>query len=223
MTAPVITFGTAQAGTNGSSVGELMPGSIGAGDLLLVFHVSDTTASVSASGGFSTVVSITNVVRVTVFGKIAAGGDTCTVTGPAEDFITSPCKITGHGLASISDASAMFTSTTGNDTSGDPPNLDLGYSADVLWIAFLGMDSNITAPITTPSGYTDRGNGWSNGDATSVAYGIASKTSTAQTENPGPWTLSGASPWGAITLGIPNIISAPSVVTTAYRQTTRYF
>lgn len=210
MAAPGFTAGTTQAGTSGSSVGQILPAH-SSGDLLLVFALNDTTATHAASG-WTEVTTVSNVVRLTCFGKIAASsGETCTVTGAAQDFIHWNCKVTSHGLSTIADITGMVATATGTSTSGDPPNLDLGYSADVLWIANMGMDSSFTAPTANPSGYTNRGNGWSDGSTSAVAYGWATKTGVPdQAEDPGAWTLSGSEEWVTITIGIPNTITVSS-------------
>jgi hypothetical protein len=213
VTYPVLAAQNNKKGQNASPGALTMPTGIVAGNLLLAFVASDlngTAGTHTPSTGWTeirTQLQGTNIVRLSAYGRIADGTatDDLSVTGPAQDFCAWTGRITGHAVAAVSGIPvADAVAATGH---GDPPDLNPGVARAWLWFAVEGVDLTTGNVITAiPSGYAEAYRDVSVSSASSVALGVAYKTSNATSENPGTFTnTSSTRPWVAFTLGVPKL------------------
>src|SRR3990167_4578908 len=124
-----------------------MPAGIVAGDLLIVICAADVADTITQSGGTDwTKLEQTNnstVIGLVIFAKIAAGGDTLTLTSSgSNDIACVSLRITGHGVTDVTTDIKKGTSATGTDGSPNPPSLDTGASKDYLWIECFAADDD---------------------------------------------------------------------------------
>src|SRR3989338_5565978 len=196
--------------TVGTSHAIRMPSGITAGDLLIIIFAADDDGVVDThsidSGGWATLDTDNNpsqLVTSSVFYKIAAGGDTATVTtsGVSEEATHFSLRIANGGTPTSSSAN-------GSSTNPNPPNHDAISTADYLWIAISARDmSNATGPdqvTEKPTGYSDflyLNSGASNSAGVDVA--MATKHIAAdQVEDPGVFTAA-TEQWVTFTIAVP--------------------
>lgn len=195
----------ASAASNTLFYNVTMPASVQVGEMILVIFgydgSSNPTVSINTgvSGNNWTLVDqelVTGFVGAAVVWKIAEGSDALRMdcTG-SEQY--------GHIAYRISNAASVQVALEGFATAAtnvNPPSLDMGSSADTLWIAAGVMDGDTAIASAAPSGY---GNLLT--QAASAATGCtlcsADKTSTAQTEDPGTFTTASQERVG-ITIGV---------------------
>jgi hypothetical protein len=100
-----------------------MPSGIAAGDLLIAFAANDNTGGTNmAISGWTQLFHqqyTGNVVSHGAWAKIAAGGDTATLTGASQDYAAVVVRITGHGVSNIANDIKVGTPA---QTSGANPN-----------------------------------------------------------------------------------------------------
>ena len=213
---PVVATTGGEVGTNitASQAISPMPTGITAGDLLLAFGALDNpTTAVLAASGWTELFTIANPtsppVRLSCWGKIAAGGDTLTVTTAptsSQDYVVTILRITGHAVTdllwSIKKAT-MFSSASGN---ADPPSLDATMSQGWEWLSVAAVDMTNAADAVTavPTNYTLVGTHQKSAASTSsVGLSVARRDLVAQTENPGTFTNTSRA-FVAATLAIPS-------------------
>lgn len=199
MAAPVMVSRTKGSG-DASTATVTMPSGVAAGDLLMVFIGADSSSNEFAASGWTRIAfgeAGTN--GTAAFYKTAAGGDTCTITGiDNEPYAWLAARITGWSGA----APAVSSLATGNNASPNPPSLNAGSAGEYLWLCFTSQDGGGTYSAY-PSGYT----GDSSGSTANV--GVAWKTSTNQTEDPGTFTCSRSDDWAAFTIATKGAAATP--------------
>ena len=127
---------------------------------------------------------------------------TARITGAADPTVRPPAD------------SAVTIGTTANANPGlFTPSTPAG-TFDFLWISFLGLDSE-TATFTQPAGYTTRvvaNTGTAGAVSANCMIAIASKQSTAASEDPGAWTSSAPNAgFAAFTIAVyPTIPTVPN-------------
>jgi hypothetical protein len=212
MASPVVATTDTTAGTSSVSPGVSinMPASISAGDLLIAFCAGDTAVAYTAAD-WTNITDQANgtACQLTIFAKIAAGGDTMTLVGEANDYAVVTARITGHGVVSLANDIYKGTAATGSDAAPNPPTVTPPISADWLFLACFGADDDDIADPDT--GYT----GWSTNYSAGVAKRSATGTSsccvafgqraltTGSAEDPGTMTMTAVEEWAAQTLAIP--------------------
>ena len=144
-TAGVITTNTTN-GENGTSVALNMPSGITAGDLLLAFAVQDNPGTTNmAISGWTQVYQdayTSNTLKLALFWKRAAGGDTATLTGEAQDYVAVVVRIAGDEVTATGDivlSPAILDSTLNPDTNTITLNSAKG------WLIFYVAGLNATA------------------------------------------------------------------------------
>jgi hypothetical protein len=168
-----------------------MPASIVAGRLLLAVAAAATAEAASvAMTGWSKIFAIDSSGCLCAFGKIAAGSDTGTITGSSTYRGIVTYQISGWS-GSLSDIGFQTLGASLN-----PPSLTMPRSADHLYIACVKNAQPLTA---SPTNY---GTVASPGDANGCYCGAATRTLTAQTEDPGAFTGTSFQPIAA-TIAIP--------------------
>jgi hypothetical protein len=162
-----------------------MPSSIVAGNLL-VAYAFDTNAGPPAMSGWTTIISINSSEFLYGFAKIAAGGDTGTLTsGSAAAGAVVVAQYSGWS-GSISD---IVVAT--NSSNSDPPLNNPAISEDWLWVAVGGAFITSTGAFTgAPTSYGDFVTA-STGGGFATAVATADRALTASSENPGTFTSTG--------------------------------
>jgi prepilin-type N-terminal cleavage/methylation domain-containing protein len=176
-----------------------MPGGITAGDLLICIFSVDGAPTCTASSGWTILGQASNVAVVTqaIFYKVAAGGDTLTIT-------TSAAEQSSHIVLRIAGAGSTITGTpaNGSSTNSNPPSHNAGSSQKYLWVATRGGDST-TVPTAIPTNYSS-GTHYAAAGTGGASTSTATRQYEIQTEDPGTWTVA-TEEWVCWTLAIPPV------------------
>ncbi len=192
------------AGSNSSSAGEVtsfaatMPGGIAAGNKLVAMVASDGAPTMTASGWtWIGQAAQFGAASLAVFQKTAVGGDAMTVSlGNAEYVAVQVVQIEG-----VDTVEAGFAA--GTSANPDPPSLTLASGTrDAVALAAIGHDSGTVSTSAVPSTYTRIGseNVAGAGLGAGAGVAVASRTISAASTNPGPFTISGTEQWVAATI-----------------------
>lgn len=192
-----------------TSVPLTMPATITATNLLLAYIGS--VVAVTGFPGWTPVGSTSSggTFNLSVYAKIAAGGDTATPTFSSAQGVCAEVYDISGWSGTLSDLA--FSSIGG---SVDPPALSPPLGAgDYLWIPACGGEgASITAAPTNYGGLLT-----ASATSSSVVLGCANRQLTAASENPGAFSYGGVST-AAVTLAVPPARSAavqPCVVSQA--------
>lgn len=184
---PVLINTATTATTSGGALASTplnMPASIVAGRLLVTYAY--TVNGVSSMTGWTQIFVVTSTVSFAGFAKVAAGGDTGTVTTAGAAAMGAVVGQYDWWSGTISDiVCATFVGA-------DPPNDNPGASKDWLWVAALGAALSGSGTITAaPASYGDFVVAAA-GTTTVVTTGTADRALTASSENPGAFTNGGS-------------------------------
>lgn len=201
------------SGVDVSTFAPTLPGSIAAGEGLLV-HVSidnpggESTLSIDTGSSSSGWVALgargTTALLDDVFWQpnaLGGGSDTLVLTigGVAQQVEATAARVSGH----LTSEDPTFTHAAASTASPNPPSHAHagGAAEDVLWFALLAYGNGTASVSSGPSGYSTpvvaQGVG-TNGDASAMCWRQANGTS----EDPGTWTLSASRNTVARTLSI---------------------
>jgi hypothetical protein len=194
---PVVAGTMVSTGGSSSACSVDLPGSISAGNLLIM--VLFTIAAPSTPSGWTSIVT-TNAAGlfITVFAKSASGSEGATVSVTCTDgdvSIHQAFRITGHSGLPAGNAA------TGSNGNPDPPNRNPGSAADYLWLAF-GSHIDVAYTITgAPTNFTNLSVGQLN-DVAELAS--ARRELNASSLDPGAFTRTGGgvNDWQSVTLSI---------------------
>lgn len=188
--------------TSGTSLALNMPASIVAGRLLLAFvgASNDITATGAISAWTPVVSQAGTSGSVKIFGKVAAGGDTATLTG-LSSATSRPCVVVAQ-INNWSGVLASLGSATAASTA-DPPSLTMSTSDDYMWIAAIRAGTG--TGVTVPTSYGGLVSASGAGGVGCVS--IATRALTATTENPGAFGGSLSAPLIAATLAVPPVLA----------------
>ncbi|MGE0342570.1 MAG: hypothetical protein AB7O86_05840 [Porticoccaceae bacterium] len=199
-----------------------MPPGIVAGDLLVAEVSADVADTVAAGGGegWTSITDTANgsAVRLKVLAKIAAGGDSLTLTlGGANDTATLVKRITNHGVANVATDITVGTAATGTDANGNPPSATPPANSKWLVIAAAANDDDDNHLSTYyPSGYVPLGQVESTQGTTSTMLQVACDLlTTGSAINPGTFAMVASEEWVAQTILIPPPSSVSPVEVTA--------
>jgi len=213
MAFPVIaTTNTTNGTTATTSAVVNMPASIAAGDLLLVLHRSAVgTAAHSDGGGTWTNLfndnSDASDDRISLWYKVAAGGDSLTITQTSSKFASIAWRITGAANPATQ-APQFATLVTGSSTTPDPGSLTpTGGAKDYLWLWMGGWEGEQTSPPAgNPTDYADSILGANSGTGgaitTNCRVASAARSFNAVSQDPGSWTISVTDDWTATVVAI---------------------
>ncbi len=186
-----------------------MPSSIVAGELLIACCGFGVTATVSNWNGFTAIpgggVNIGGGTSSVWCGyKIAAGGDTLTVTSSTSAKSASVVfRVSGHHTSTAPEGLTADTSSAGDP---DPPSLDPAAwgAEDTLWIAVGIVEGPSLWTADAPTNYTNIGdtNSTGGGAATNVAIAVAYRQLNASSENPGAFNAATNDEWAGVTIAI---------------------
>lgn len=186
---------TSTTDTTGHSI--TMPTGITAGNLLICIFSVDGAPTCTASSGWTKLgqASYSTVVTQAIFYKVAAGGDTLTIT-------TSVVEQSSHIVLRIAGAGSTITGTpaNGSSTNSNPPSYNAGSSKKYLWVATRGGDSTIV-PTYIPTNYSS-GTQYAAAGTGGASTSTAARQYEIQTEDPGTWTVA-TEEWVCWTLAIP--------------------
>lgn len=156
-----------------------MPSGIQADELLVALVEGDSVTGDTMSGWTKIGTATSGSAQdLTVYGKIAAGSDTGTVSGAFAGRLGEVYQIADWSGVIADIGIAVSSSST-----MDAPSLDMGASRDHLWLVF--ARTNAAAPSAAPTNYT---NLLGVGSGSTVNLASARRALTAQTENPGAFT-----------------------------------
>lgn len=183
-----------------------MPSGIIDGDLLLAFCANDTSINFSASGWTKiTEEEHSFQAQLTIFAKIADGGDSMTLVGEVNDFAVVVARITGHSVSDVAtDIFRVTPPTEGDSAAPDPPSLATGASAKYLWLECFGADDDHSETTYWSANYTSIAQRISQTDfAGRCTVAVAYRALETATEDPGAMALTTSNEWVAQTLAIP--------------------
>lgn len=208
MAFPVVASSNTTADTSSTSITVAMPSGISAGDLLLVFVAQDANGTLSQSGGSDwTKLEQTNngtVCGLAIFAKVAAGGDSLTLTSTnSQDAACVSVRITGHGVSNVSTDITRGTPATGADAAPDPPNCNPGSAKDYLWLEAFGADDDDDTATYWSTNYSAVNQVQSASSTSSCLCAVGQRALNASAENPGAMAMALAEEWVAQTLAIP--------------------
>lgn len=168
-----------------------LPAGISVDDLLIAIFTTDGATSITFPAGWTQLYSKQdggNSFNQKAFYRIADGTEAATVnatTGSAQMTSHTTYRITGY--CGVPKCGTATTAATGNP---DPPNLTASWGTDTnLWFAICGYDDGTKTVNAYPGGYGSGRNDRAN-NAAGVGAGVAYKTATAASDNPGTFTLS---------------------------------
>lgn len=200
----VATTNTTAATTSSGGLSINMPSGIAAGDLLMAFAANDT--SVSWTSGWTTIDNGANstIVQGACFAKIAAGGDTLTITGEANDIAVVTIRIPAaqHGVTDVT-AIAKGTAATGTDSAPNPPDCNPGTSGDYLWLTYFAADDDDNTTYWWPVESVPISQTKSTTGTSSCMVGVAYRWLTAASYNPTTFLMAASEEWRAQTFAIP--------------------
>src|SRR3990167_8434397 len=185
-----------------------MPSGIVAGDLLIVICSADVANTITQSGGTDwTKLQQTNnstIIGLVIFAKIAAGGDSLTLTSSgSNDIACVSLRITGHGVSNVSTDITRGTAATGTSATPDPPNCNPGTAKDYLWIECFAADDDDNTATYWSTNYSAVAQIESAASTTSSLCAVARRNLNASSENPGVMAMALSEEWVAQTLAIP--------------------
>src|SRR3990167_6057957 len=187
MVFPVIATTNTTADVDASPTTVNMPAGISAGNLLIVICAADVGDTITQSGGTDwTKLQQTNngtIIGLVIFAKIAAGGDTLTLTSSgSNDIACVSMRITGHGVSNVSTDITRGTAATGTDASPDPPNCNPALAKDFLWIECFAADDDDDTATYWSTNYTAVAQIQSASSTTSSLCAVASRNLNAVSE-----------------------------------------
>lgn len=205
-----MTFATiaARTPTNDASVSvhTIGLGTPSAGDLLIVAAAQNIPGYIRArpSSGkrwfrVANGASATTPVELSIYAKIAEGGDTLVLeTGNAGSMAALCYRLTGHGSSVAVSASATGTSTNGNTAAASIS----GAAQDVVYIPFLA--TRLVAATAAPASYGTL----TTASASSLIHlNAADRNVNGTSEDPGAFTNTSAE-WIGFTIAVPEIAIA---------------
>lgn len=221
MTFPVYESKAVTTGSGWNTTPQIitMPDGSVAGNLLFAFVAHDTSGSVTQSGG-SDWTRIDNgatgtYVKSCIFAKVAAGGDSLTITDDDDDNnIVTAIRVSGHSVSDVSVDIILGIAATGNSSNPDPPNCNPGTADDYLWIEHVAADHPSSGEYWPSTNYTTIDSTYT---FNQVGILVARRNLNAAAEDPGTVDINEAERWRAQTLAIPpsSIVPTPGVMMSA--------
>lgn len=216
MAFPVIATTATTLDANGAATAVTMPAGIVAGDLLLVFvaHGKDEI-SAPIDGGWEPLIEQVAAggvkLSVSVYGKIAVGGDTCSlVAAGGDETVVHALRITGHGVGDI-DLALVRATAAGLSPSPNPPLCNPnGELKDRLWIEAFAAENGSDFATYQSTNFTQVAQAETPGSKALLA--VARRSVNATSLNPGVMAMSAAENWIAVTLAVPPTVELAGVI-----------
>lgn len=201
MTFPVTQGSVATNGSASSTATVNLPSGIVSGELLLLWHIQDySVTSMSTPSGWTSrhQSTPTSSLRMALFYRVADGSEGSTVTFSQANLAYNSfvVRVSGHD----SSANAPQVATAQNSFGSiDPPNLTpTGGAKDYKWYAMGTRDAS-TAAYSPPTNFTEI---CDTNQASTPSLSVAERDTNASSQNPGTFTNSGTSVWGAMTVAV---------------------
>lgn len=220
MAIPTLEESRNTADTTGNSVTVLLPSGTAAGELLLVFvgHDTDCTAiDVTGGSGWTRLLDANSSTffHYSLFAKVAAGGDTLTISDNGDDQDTAciAVRVSGHGVSNPSTDLWISNPSLGSTATVTPNALTpSGSTEDYLWIEWLvSDDTNAAAESFLPStNFTSLGIVESAASTTAVDVAAAWRQLTTSSLAPGAMTINSAERNVSFVMAIPGGAAASS-------------
>ncbi len=207
---------------NGEPTVISLPSGIVAGNLLIVWMMSDGFETISDWDGFTELFVDYDDTSQSLWAayKFATGSEGSTISvgiSSAERTAHQSFRITG---AHATTPPEVATGTDGSTEFPDPPSLTPSWGAeDTLWMVGLGIDTGAATVDSYPTSYTNgvRINEGTGSGGANLA--VARRENNTATEDPGTFDLSGVEgtvintlairPAGAAAIVIPSLIMSP--------------
>lgn len=215
MAFPVIATSNTTADTSSTSVTVAMPASIAAGDLLIVLCAQDAIGVITQSGGSDWTKLEQNVngtvCSQAIFAKIAAGGDSLTLTSTdSQDFSCVALRITGHGVSNVLTDIFLGVAATGADAAPNPPNCNALTTKDWLWLEMFAADDDDDTATYWSANYSAVAQIQSANSTSSCLCAVASRELNASAENPADMAMAATEEWIAQTIAVPPSDTPPA-------------
>jgi hypothetical protein len=153
-----------------------------------------------------------------IFAKIAAGSDTLTLAGAAQDSATVSARVTGHGVTNVAIDIIVGTPATGADAAPNPPNVAHGGPQDYLVLESAHSDDDDDTATYWSSGYTGVAQIQSASSSSSCLTEVARLAVSNTAENPGVMALAAVEEWIAQTISIPPALTFYSKYTDTFTR-----
>lgn len=204
--ARVASSATTAATTSSGGLSCNLPSGITAGDLLMAFAANDTSVSWSAGGDWSLIDNGANgtAVQGACWAKIAAGSDTLTITGEANDIAVVVVRIPAaeHGVTDVT-AITKGAAATGTNSAPSGPNCNPGTSGKYLWLTYFASDDDDNTTYWWPVEAAPISQTKSATGTSSCMVGVAYRWLEASSYNPSTFLLAASEEWRAQTFAIP--------------------
>jgi len=211
--AKVASSATTTGTTSAGGLACNMPSGIEAGDLLLAQAANDTSVSWSASAGWELIDNGANgsAVQGATWAKIAAGSDTLTITGEANDIAVVVSRIVNHGVADVTTDIVKGTAATGSSNAPNAPNCNPGTSDKYLWITHYASDDDDNAAAWWPAEGAPVAQVKSATGSSSCQVGVAYRWLEASSYDPSAFALAATEEWRAQTFAIPALADVSEI------------
>jgi hypothetical protein len=199
-----------------------LPATVAAGDNLVVFFTIDGAPTITWDNStHGTWTQIFTDVRGSAtksegWAKVADGtedGGTLAVTSSsAEHSVHQSFAVQDVDTGEFPEAAALDQGTS----SANPPSLNPTWAAtDTLWFAFVGWASAIQDASTYPTNYTNGTKLVTTGDLSGVGNAVAQRTTNADSEDPGTFSMTATISLVVATVGIAGTATVTAVTLTA--------
>jgi len=185
-----------------------LPASIASGDLLLIYlSCRDSNTTITNPAGwverlntFAQTDNGAGQVEVLISSRVSdgtEGGSVSVTTGTSVACAYISHRITGQHASS---APEFGTVAKGSSVNPDPPAVTPSWGAeDNLFLAPIFASSNPTVSAY-PTSYVDNQRREVTVVASNAVVAVSSRNLNATTDNPGTYTISASTPWGAMTV-----------------------
>lgn len=222
--------GTAVNSTGTTNITPGSPAGLVANDIILCFLSMDVASGAATfASGFAVLntdsIATPDGQTFKLAWKLAAGGDTLTITGMTSSSKVAQCSAwSGRdtGNPPVTATSATNSSSNASPTTVTSNGVTAIASDDLAW--FVGLDTSIasaTNTLTPPTGYTNQGSGNDSLNFSPIALANKDNVSAGATGTVGgSITHSGNAGWGAYLVRIPatpsssgnSMLGAPDMV-----------
>lgn len=211
--ASAITSSTGPA--NSTSLTVTLPPNINAGDLILIFFVTDGTNTVTGPSGYTQLLQNSWECRRIVWYKYSDGIEPASVTvvnSAAQMMVAAALRITGSDVTTIPEAVNDIENTANPDPLPLTPTWGSGQT---LWIAGTGGDNRPTVSAW-PTGYTSNQTSVYIDDIQGAHLYLASKEANAASDDPSAFTLNFSDQSGHFTIGVRPYRVIPAAYATSH-------
>jgi len=196
----LVTQTASNTGSNtGSTKTAVMPPGIVAGNLLLLLCRERNTGSniLTFPAGWT---EKWDTSGSGLAWRVADGSEGASINYTGQGNRSANCVLQISGWASSMGAAAIeVAAVTGNSANPDPPSITPSWSGPTLYVAFEGIWATVNT-TAGPSGYINFQNTKATNDPN--ASTATKESITGGVENPGVFTNSGTTTWGAMTVAI---------------------